>query len=200
MGPGSATHRRRDAALRPGHETFVEQQTHLRPLAACFARALLRRLTLVKEGAGKTGSRLAPIDRYAMSRLRYNAQRVTGQPEHPGLPCAVVGTAYVVLSPGSDALLPPSPCGWLMGAPGWAAHITTRLGAQTPGARTTRFGRTRITPVVRATPSLTALRPAITFAPMWPTSTAARPAFVTIAIAPLPWAGVRRNIRNSEFR
>ncbi|MGY4333967.1 hypothetical protein ACVWWG_008384 [Bradyrhizobium sp. LB7.2] len=28
----------------------------------------------------------------------------------------MVGTAYVVLSPGSDALLPPSPCGWLMRA------------------------------------------------------------------------------------
>jgi hypothetical protein len=45
-------------------------------------------------------------------------------------------------------------------APGWAAHITTRLGAQTPGARTTRFCRTPITPVVRATPSLTVARPA----------------------------------------
>ena len=39
-------------------------------------------------------------------------------------------------------------------------HITTRLGAQTPGARTTRFCRTPITPVVRATPSLTVARPA----------------------------------------
>jgi hypothetical protein len=35
----------------------------------------------LKEGAGKAGSRLAPIDRHAMSRLRYTAQRVTGQPE-----------------------------------------------------------------------------------------------------------------------
>jgi len=42
-------------------------------------------------------------------------------------------------------------------------HITTRLGAQTPGARTTRFCRTPITPVVRATPSLTVARPAKTF-------------------------------------
>jgi hypothetical protein len=66
-------------------------QTHLRALAAHFARALLRRLyPPMKEGAGKAGSRLAPIVRYAMSRLRYTAQRVTGQPEHPGLPCAVV--------------------------------------------------------------------------------------------------------------
>ena len=38
-----------------------------------------------------------------------------------------------------------------MRAPGWATRTTTRLGAQTPGARTTRFGRTRTPPVVRAT-------------------------------------------------
>ncbi|MEH2486113.1 hypothetical protein V1280_002052 [Bradyrhizobium sp. AZCC 2230] len=57
-------------------------QTHLRILAAHLARALLGRLNPpLKEGAGKAGSRLAPIDRYAMSRLRYTAQRVTGQPE-----------------------------------------------------------------------------------------------------------------------
>ncbi|MGY4504238.1 hypothetical protein ACVWYH_008195 [Bradyrhizobium sp. GM24.11] len=47
-----------------------------------------------------------------------------------------------------------------MDEPGWAARITTSLGAQTPGARTTRFGRTQITPVVCATPSLTVARPA----------------------------------------
>ena len=34
----------------------------------------------------------------------------------PAFPARMVGTAYVVLSPGSDALLPPSPCGWLMRA------------------------------------------------------------------------------------
>jgi hypothetical protein len=63
-------------------------------------------------------------------------------------------------------------------------HITARLGAQTPGARTTRFRRTPITPVVCATFLLTVARPAKLFAPMWPASTAARPAFVTIAIRP----------------
>jgi hypothetical protein len=99
-----------------------------------------------------------------------------GNRRHPGLPCAVVGTAYVALSPGSDALLPPSPCGWLMRAPGRAAHITARLGAQTPGARTTRFDRTQTTPVVCVMCPLTALRPATTFAPVWLASTAARPA------------------------
>ncbi|MCS3726405.1 hypothetical protein FHR88_001439 [Bradyrhizobium betae] len=36
-------------------------------------------------------------------------------------------TAYVALSPGSDALLPPSPCGWLMRGPGRAATSPQRL-------------------------------------------------------------------------
>jgi hypothetical protein len=45
-------------------------------------------------------------------------------------------------------------------------RITARLGAQTPGARTTRFGRTPITPVVGARSSLTVARPAKLFAPM----------------------------------
>src|SRR5438270_9022419 len=71
-----------------------------------------------------------------------------------------------------------------MCGPGRATHITARLGAQTPGARTTRFCRTRTTPVVCATVLLTVARPAKPFAPMWLTSTAARPAFVTIAIRP----------------
>jgi hypothetical protein len=59
-------------------------------------------------------------------------------------------TAYAGLSPGSDALLPPSPCRWLMRGPGWAIRITARLDAQTPGVRTTRFCRTLTAPVVRA--------------------------------------------------
>jgi hypothetical protein len=63
-------------------------------------------------------------------------------------------------------------------------HITATLGAQTPGARTTRFCRTPIAPVVCATPSLTVARPAKPFAPMLSASTAVRPAFVTIAIRP----------------
>jgi len=63
-------------------------------------------------------------------------------------------------------------------------RITARLDAQTPGVRTTRFCRTQIAPVVCATILLTVARPAKPFAPMKPASTAARPAFVTIAIRP----------------
>jgi hypothetical protein len=124
------------------------------------------------------------MDRYAKSRLRYNAQRTTGQPEHPGLPCVDGWNGLCRALPGERCTIAPSPCGWLMGAPGRAAHITARLGAQTPGARTTRICRTQATPVVCATPSLTVARPATAFAPMWSTSTVVRPAFVTIAIRP----------------
>ena len=71
-----------------------------------------------------------------------------------------------------------------MHAPRLGRDVTATLGAQTPGARTTRFRRTPITPVVCAAASLTVARPAKPFAPMWPASTAVRPAFVTIAIRP----------------
>jgi hypothetical protein len=64
----------------------------------------------------------------------------------PGLPCAMVLTASFVLSSGSDVLLPPSPSGWLTCGPGRATHITARLDAQTPGARTTRLLRPRTSP------------------------------------------------------
>ena len=109
-------------------------------------------------------------------------------------------TAYAELSPGSDALLPPSPCRWLMRKPGWAARITARLDAQAPGVRTTRFCRTLTAPVVRATPSLTVARPAISVAPMQSASTTAHPTFVTIAIRPSDRGEVTRMYRKSEFR
>jgi hypothetical protein len=64
-------------------------------------------------------------------------------------------TAYVALSPGSDALLPPSPCRWLRLRTRSGRDVTTRLDAQTPGVRTTRFCRTQAAPVVRARQLLT---------------------------------------------
>jgi hypothetical protein len=109
-------------------------------------------------------------------------------------------TAYAELSPGSDALLPPSPCGWLMCVPGRTAHITTRLDAQTPGVRTTRFCRTPTAPVVCARLSLTVARPAIPFAPVLLASTTAHPAFVTIAIRPSDRDEVATIYCKSEFR
>lgn len=85
-------------------------------------------------------------------------------------------TAYVALSPGSDALLPPSPCGWLTLRTRSGRRITAILDAQTPGVRTTRFCRTQAAPVVCAL--------AFAFAPTPPASTTSHPAFVTIAIRP----------------
>src|SRR4051794_35489162 len=65
-------------------------------------------------------------------------------------------------------------------------HITARLGAQTPGARTTRFCRTRTAPVVRAPLNRSReTRPAIACAPMPPRPPPPRPRIVTIAKRPL---------------
>ncbi|MGY3037296.1 hypothetical protein ACVIIV_006466 [Bradyrhizobium sp. USDA 4354] len=45
----------------------------------------------------------------------------TGVPQRPAFPARMVLTVSFALSSGSDALLPPSPCGWLMRGPGWVA-------------------------------------------------------------------------------
>jgi hypothetical protein len=46
---------------------------------------------------------------------------ITGVAGRPAFPARMVLTVSFALSPGSDALLPPSSCGWLMRAPGRAA-------------------------------------------------------------------------------
>ena len=149
------------AARRPGHETFVQQQTQIRILAACFARALHHHVTLLVRG--RREDRVpAGHPRSTVRRLRYKRLHSGIQVKPNIRPSLRSGfTAYAELSPGSDALLPPSPCKWLMCPPGRATHITARLDAQTPGVRTTRFYRTLAAPVVRATHSLTVARPAM---------------------------------------
>ncbi len=61
---------------------------------------------------------------------------ITGDAGRPAFPARLVLTVSFVLSPGSDALLPPSPCGWLMRAPGRTAtspqRLTHRLRASGP--------------------------------------------------------------------
>lgn len=64
----------------------------------------------------------------------------------PGLPCAMVFTVSFVLSSGSVALLPPSPCGRSMRAP-VGRRIAARLDARTPGAGTTRLLRPHTSPL-----------------------------------------------------
>src|SRR6266702_2688182 len=99
-----------------------------------------------------------------------------GNRKHPGLPLRNGWNGLCRALPGERCTIAPVALRMAMCVPGRAIHITARLGAQTPGARTTRFRRTPITSVVRAIPSLTVARPAKPFAPMWPTSTATRPA------------------------
>jgi hypothetical protein len=91
------------------------------------------------EGAGKAGRRPAPAIRALEKCTRGGPQvrRIARPFLRDGF------NVSFVLSPGSDALLPPSPCGWLMCASGRATHITARLDAQAPGIRTTRLRRPR---------------------------------------------------------
>ena len=70
------------------------------------------------KGAGKTGRRLAPASPCA---TEMHTVWTTGVPKRPAFPARMVLTVSFVLSPGSDALLPPSPYRWLMRAPGRAA-------------------------------------------------------------------------------
>ena len=70
------------------------------------------------KGAGKAGCRLAPAIR-ALEKM--HTGWITGDAGRPAFPARMVLTVSFVLSPGSDALLPPSHCGWLMRAPGRAA-------------------------------------------------------------------------------
>ncbi len=84
------------------------------------------------KGAGKAGRRLAPeVPRVPQEGARGGRQ--VGR--SPGLPCAMVGTVSFALSPGSDALLPPSPPAFARCADRSAATSPRGLGAsyRTPG-------------------------------------------------------------------
>ena len=90
----------------------------------------------LKEGAGKTGSPLAPAVPVRDWHRRRDARRHTGAAgtSRPSLRSGL--TAYVVLSSGSDALLPPSPCSLVRHEGPVGPHASPqRLGAsnRTPG-------------------------------------------------------------------
>ncbi len=92
MGPGSAAHRRRCAALRPGHESSNLSRIATRIRAASHPRGRVRPsfagfATLESaEGAGKAGCRLAPAVHCAKRVLEKAAQRHTGEAKHPAFP------------------------------------------------------------------------------------------------------------------
>ena len=107
--------------------------TRLRVLAASFARALLVVLALLwKRTQGRPGARCSHGRLCARMRVHL-AQAENHRAAETSRPSLRDGfTAYVALSPGSDALLPPSPC-----------ERSQRLAHSLSGARTTRFCRTR---------------------------------------------------------
>ena len=91
---------------------FPVLAAHFRPSFASTFRPFR------KKGAGKAGRRLAPEIR---ALWKMHTGWITGDAGRPAFPARMVLTVSFVLSPGSDALLPPSHCGWLMRAPGRAA-------------------------------------------------------------------------------
>ena len=115
------------------------------PSRGAFTRALPARIALVVTRAqGRPGAGWHPQVRVPKECTRGGprVRRIARPSLRDGF------NVSFVLSPGSDALLPPSPCGSLTCVPGWTAHITTGLDAQTPGVRTTRLVRPRTSPHV----------------------------------------------------
>jgi hypothetical protein len=106
--------------------------TRLRVLAASFARALLVVLALFwKRAQGRPGARCSH-DRLCARMRVHLAQAENHRAAETSRPSLRDGfTAYIALSPGSDALLPPSPC-----------ERSQDLAHSLSGARTTRFCRT----------------------------------------------------------
>jgi hypothetical protein len=102
------------------------------------------------EGAGKTGCRLAPAVHCAKVALQEAAQRHTGEAQHTAFPAQWFDGLCRAL-PGERCTIAPVALRITDARARLGRHITARLGAQTPGARTTRFCRTQITPVVCAT-------------------------------------------------
>ncbi len=129
---------------------------------------------------GKTGCRLAPIDRHAKSRLRalqcIAGNRATG--DIPAFPAQWFDGLWRAL-PGGRCTIAPVVLQMTDVRTRSGRFTTAGLDAQTPGVRTTRFCRTRNrTGRVRAAQPLTGqTRPAIACAPMHSTSTATRPTY-----------------------
>jgi hypothetical protein len=136
-GDGSTT------ALAAAFDSISKQQTRLRVLAACFARALLHSSpSSWKEGAGKTGRRLAPMARCARKRTR-NAQRENHRwaGNNPAFPAQWLYGVWRAL-PGDEFLLV-TVASRIDGA-ALSVELTTPPRSLTVAttARTTRFCRT----------------------------------------------------------
>ncbi|MET4444771.1 hypothetical protein ABIB75_003048 [Bradyrhizobium sp. GM2.2] len=129
----------------------------------------------MKEGAGRPGAGWHPRSTVRDCRTKLHSS-IQVKPKHPAFPAQWFYGLCRAL-PGERCTIAPVALRMTDARTRSGRHITTRLDAQTPGVRTTRFCRTPITPVVCATPSLTVARPAKPFAPVWP-SVRRRPARV----------------------
>ena len=157
-----------------------DDQTHLRILAAHLARDLRPSCSLRKQRAqGRPGAGWAPTVRCARMREEQMHSGIQVKPNiRPSLRSGF--TAYVALSPGSDALLPPSPCER-------SQDLTYR--PRTSGPHD--FAVRETAPVVRTRRLL------VRRSPRPPPLT---PRFVTIAIRPSDRDEVTGEYDNSEFR
>src|SRR6266702_5071641 len=106
------------------------------------------------EGAGKAGRRLAPTVRCAQNAPEVMHSGIQGSLDIPAFPAQWLYGLCRDL-PGERCTIAPVALRMADVRTRSGTHITARLGAQTPGARTTRFCRTLTAPVVRARCSLT---------------------------------------------
>jgi hypothetical protein len=161
---------------------FVDTPSHPRGLfRPSFASSPC---PLEKEGAGKTGRRLAPAVHCAKLQSENLHSGIQVKPKRPAFPAQRFYGLCRAL-PGERCTIAPV-ASWMADARTRSGrHITTRLDAQTPGVRTTRFCRTR-EPHRSCARHLRSRLPALRSRSRrcGPASAAVRPAFVTIAIRP----------------
>ena len=133
---------------RAARSTF-QRQTHLRILAAHSPELCLVASRPLKEGAGKTGCRPGTHGPLCERWQQKSAQRHTGEAQHTAFPAQwFYGLCRALL--GERCTIAPVALRIADARARSGRRITTRLDAQTAGARTTRFCRTPITPVVCA--------------------------------------------------
>ncbi|MBB2733315.1 hypothetical protein ABIF44_000878 [Bradyrhizobium japonicum] len=103
----------------------------------------------LSEGAGKTGCRPGTHGPLCERWQQESAQRHTGEAKHPAFPAQWFYDLCRVL-PGERCTIAPVALRMADARTRSGRHITARLDAQIPGARTTRFCRTRTASVVCA--------------------------------------------------
>ncbi|MET4760742.1 hypothetical protein ABIA00_001090 [Bradyrhizobium ottawaense] len=130
-------HRRHLHALSATRRHAFALSRRVSPEACCRSRSLKTK--------GRREGR-APAAPASPCATKMHTGWTTGDAGRPAFPARLVLTVSFVLSSGSDALLPPSPCGMIDARARSGRRITASLDAQTPGVRTTRLLRPRTIP------------------------------------------------------